>query len=87
MDGGSNAPAGGGSLGIIGVAWPGVAAERRNEKRIGVGVRGEGIGGIYKTAGTKKRVVDTAFSSRTPSPTLQREIKTNPTSDDTLPSY
>jgi len=32
MDGGSIAPAGGGSLGIIGVAWRGVAAERRNEK-------------------------------------------------------
>jgi len=32
MDGGSNAPAGGGSLGIIGVAWCGVAAERRNDK-------------------------------------------------------
>jgi hypothetical protein len=64
--------------GLLEWRWRGVAAERRNEKGSVWGARGEGIGGIYKTAGREgenpKRVVDPApaFSSRTP--TLQREI-------------
>jgi hypothetical protein len=68
MDGDSIAPAGGGSLGIIG------GRGGREEKRERIGARGDGIGGFMKPreegGENPKRVVDPAFSN--PTPTLQR---------------